>query len=220
MKSKGFTLVEMMVVVVIFSLVALFLTNYLVSERKQHKAYELMIETRNNVLSALSTVAHDIRMLGSDPTLSEQFGLWYEDQSHAFRTDANRVIFTADINPVIGVTGDGSWNPALETFGFYLQGNTIFRPTVDIQRRWTPASDLPLVSGITNLTFTYRVWDEAGDSIMVVSNPTPAQIDDVLAIDVSITGQSRERLPTTGRFYTFTGQTRVTIRTKIDEMGG
>ncbi|HID32189.1 MAG TPA: prepilin-type N-terminal cleavage/methylation domain-containing protein [bacterium (Candidatus Stahlbacteria)] len=215
MKTKGFTLVEMMVVVLILSLVAVFLTNYLLSEQKQHKAYDLIVETRNNVLSALNLISQDLRMLGADPNFTDRFGLWFQDNTGGFQTDSTRMIFTSDINPAPGQLGDGSWNLQTETFGFYLQGDTIFRPTVDIDRNWTPQFDHPLVSGITNLTFSYRVWDEGLQQMIDVPNPTPAQIDNVMAVDVTVAGQSREILPTTHQFYTFTGQTRVTIRTRL-----
>lgn len=215
MKNRGFTLVEMMVVIVIFSLIAIFLTNYLLSERKQHEAYELMVQTRSDVLSALNLISHDLRMLGADPKYTDKFSIWFQDNSMTFQTNHLQMIFTADINPVPGQLGDGAWNPRTETFGFYLLGNKIFRPTVDIQRNWTPNSDQPLVSGITSLTFDYRIWDEGTGTIIVVQNPAANQMDDILAVDVQVSGQTPRPLPTTQNTYSFTGQTRVTIRTRL-----
>ncbi|RKX69147.1 hypothetical protein DRP53_09070 [candidate division WOR-3 bacterium] len=215
MRRNGFTLVEMLVVVVIFSLVAVFLTNYLLTERKQHEAYELMVQTRNNVLCALNIITHDLRILGADPEFTNQFNFLYQDNSGNFQTDHFQMLFTADINPTIGQLGDGSWSPSTETFGFYLQNNTIYRPTLDIHRNWTPNNDRPLVNGITNLTFDYRVWDEGTQQIIVVTDPTPSQLDDVVAVDVHVTGQSSQPLPTTESLYTFSAQTRVTLRTRL-----
>jgi len=212
MRGRGFTLVEMMVVVVIFSLIALFLTNYLVTERKDHESYELQLQTRNNVLSAINIIAHDLRMCGSDPALTGTFGFLFQDNSGNFTTDHTHMLFRSDLDPDPSKCGDGNWNPVSETFGFYLNGTTIMRPSLDFNKNWTPNSDQPLVSDITNLTFNYHIWDEHIPGIIVVPNPTEDQLKDCIAVEVTVTGQSPRPLPTNNQIYTFTAQSLVKIR--------
>lgn len=210
MKDKGFTLVEMMVVTLILAMITLVLTNYLLSERKSHENYDLQLRTRNNVFSTLNIIAHDLRTLGSDPEFTGSFGFLKFDGTGLFETNDTAMLFICDVNPDPDQLGDGIWDPKRETFGFYRSGDTLMRPYIDISRNWYPDSSERLVERITNLSFLYYLEDGS-----TVNNPTAAQLPLVLAIDVTATSQSPRPLPGDTTLYTFTGQTRVTIRPRL-----
>ncbi len=116
LKEKGFTLVELLIVMAVGSIV---LTTVMISFLSQHKSYLVqddVVEMQQNLRLAVEMITSDIRSAGYNPTGADDVGI--------ITATAGRFGFTQDLNSD-GNTDDASGTPGEDpgeevTYGFSL----------------------------------------------------------------------------------------------------
>lgn len=119
--KRGFTLVELMVVVAISGLVAIAIMGAYKAQKRIMGAQEVVTDIQENVRTAIFTLGQDIRMAGYDPTLSGGFGITYvgfRDLNDANAVGGNSAFqFTADYDRDGVVDGNETVTFSLYEFG-------------------------------------------------------------------------------------------------------
>jgi prepilin-type N-terminal cleavage/methylation domain-containing protein len=162
-KAKGFTLVEMLVVMVILSIILVIIGQFIVDQSTTLRKQQLIANTQQNLRVAAEVMTRDLEMACYNPSRasSDTFG---------FRTfRPQNVAFTMDLN------GDGKVNPAIDTLpkadeyrGFFLYGDTLRRVRGAVGGSFFKFEDI--ATGVYYLNFTY--FDK--DSNVVPPGPPPA----------------------------------------------
>lgn len=135
--KKGFTLVELMIVVAVSGLVSLAIWGAYQAQRRIMSAQEVVTDIQENVRTAVFTLAQDIRMAGYDPTLSGNFGITF--------------VGSRDLNDNAAIGG----NSAIQFTGDWDDGDGDGRPG--------PANGV--VDG--NETITFSLYDFGADQGVV-----------------------------------------------------
>lgn len=159
-KEKGFTLVEMLVVMVILSIVLVIVGRFIIDQSTTLRKQQLIANTQQNLRVASEIMTRDLEMACLNPrrVLPDTFAF------QNFQT--NRVEFAMDLN------ADGHLTPMIDTLekldeyrGFFLSGTTL-------KRVRTPGNDgraEDIATGIYYLNFTY--FDK--DSNVIAPNTPP-----------------------------------------------
>ena len=175
MKSdkKGFTLIEIMVAIAIFSIFSVAMMKVYTGSTRSYATQEVAADVQQNLRAAMNIMVQDIRMAGFDPMSSELFGIT--------EATANKFRFTNDL-----LVEDGA-------ITLFDSSNRISSQFEEITYEWVAADSTlymileeniginltqPLVNNVTDLSFTY--YDAAG------STP-PASLDDIRSVDISMT---------------------------------
>lgn len=119
--KKGFTLVELMIVVAVSGLVAIAIMGAYKAQKRIMAAQEVVTDIQENVRTAVFTLTQDIRMAGFDPTLSGGFGITYvgfRDLNDNNSAGGNSALqFTADYDRDGVVDGNETVTFSLYDFG-------------------------------------------------------------------------------------------------------
>ena len=119
--KRGFTLVELMVVVAISGLVAIGILGAYKAQKRIMAAQDVVVDIQQNVRTSLFTLTQDIRMAGYDPTLSGGFGITFvgfRDLNDANAVGGNSAFqFTADYDRDGVVDGNETVTFSLYEFG-------------------------------------------------------------------------------------------------------
>lgn len=192
--QAGFTLVEMTIVVIVTSILALTMANFIETWLQQQSLSQSRTSLLSNAESALDNVNNDIKLSGSVDATNRwpdangpggnQYGWTSGSQVLVLAKSAvdssNNIIFS---DPQDYVTQK-------DNMIYYLSGTTLYRRTLDSTSSndaavttCPPASatktcpaDLKIATGVKSLTFSY--YDQNGDTV------TP---EDARSVEVSIT---------------------------------
>lgn len=138
--KKGFTLVEMVVVMVILSIVLVIVGSFIAEQSTTLRKQQLVANTQQNLRAAGELVTRDLQMACLNP-------MRVSGDTFAFRVfQANRVEFTMDLD------ANGQINPRDDALpkrdeyrGFYLNGDALVR----IRGEGTRPSTIPSPPGYT-----------------------------------------------------------------------
>jgi type IV pilus assembly protein PilW len=192
--DKGFTLIEMMVAIAIFSIALTTIYALFSNQVKASNTNREVVAMQQNVRAALSFMERDIRMAGFDPTGSSAAGIviangarlqFQIDQNQNGTIDAGETITYALDN--CDADGDGIADGTPCNLG---RDN-------DADGNGTADSFQPLARNIDALNFDY--FDADGNNI-TNKGVTPwvvpaAQIAAIQSIQVSIVGRSGAAIP-------------------------
>ena len=73
--SKGFTLIELMIALVITSILLAGIYTTYITQLKSHLTQQLIVEMQQNLRATMLIIERDIRMVGYDPTLNAGAGI-------------------------------------------------------------------------------------------------------------------------------------------------
>ncbi len=179
--NKGFTLVEMLVVLVISGLLISGVYSAFETQQKNYLVQEQVVEMQQNIRAGLEIIAHDLRLAGYDSSEDDIAGATITN------AEIDAITFSADLDD------DGSTSSDGENFGYdrYDSGTL----GVDVLGRSTSAAAItmteptaghfevsghsPFVLNVDGLEFYYQL----ADGTQTTSPTDPA---DIRSIQVTI----------------------------------
>lgn len=185
LNSRGFTLVELLITIVVSSfIVAAIYSAYQVNQR-HHTAQTQVIEMQQNIRAAMYIMQHELRMAGYDPTGSANAGF--------VTATAGRLRFTKDTTDTAGTAedGDGELDGPNEniTFGFSDDADNNGIPdsgTAQLGISYDGGGTYSAIADNIDLVrFLYTLEDASG-AIIQTTTPTTAQLDEIRSVTVSI----------------------------------
>ncbi len=191
-KKCGFTLVELMLVMVISSIVMGAIYSAYISQNRTYIAQDNVAEMQQNIRAGLGMLERDIRMAGYDSSGSKNFGFVNNvnfsnggAQLENVKTSNNVVAFTMDLDEDGGIDRamedvDGNGNKdmtEMEQVAYRLNGS-------DLQRYSTATGVVEwqtLAEEIENIEFNYMLDDGT-----TKNNPGTADLSSIRSIQISI----------------------------------
>jgi type IV pilus assembly protein PilW len=167
--SKGFTLVELMIALLVSSVVAGAIYFVYTGQQKIYTLQEAVVDMQQNLRAGLYLVGQELRMAGYDPQGSAGAGI--------VNATSNGINFTQDItdNAGTGTDGDGDVADANENI------TLAFNPATLQLTRNTGGGAQPFVDNVDFIEFVYTLEDGT-----VTSNPNPSTLDQIRTIQVSM----------------------------------
>lgn len=168
-KRAGFTLVELLVTLALFSIIIASIGAVLVPMRRSYTSQEVSSAVQQSVRMAVELMVNDIRLAGLDPMESANAGIEM--------ANATSMRFTADRVPEGATESDGEIKSNnSERLTYYLEGSDqSLRLRTD---EGTPSQTTQtLVNNVTNLQFRY--FDTDGNET--------AALADIRAVQVTLT---------------------------------
>jgi len=148
MNTKGITLLELLVALVMFSIIALGMGRYFVNQNRAFSSQVNSTMTRQDVRAAMDILTRELRMAGYNPAGAAFDGVEYNTE---------KLIVRADLD------GDGSLTGENEDVEYQWNGDegVIYRTVGDVKS--------VLIDKVENFSFEYRdkagkVIDNAGDA--------------------------------------------------------
>jgi type IV pilus assembly protein PilW len=135
---RGFTLVELMVVIAIASIMLAAMYGLFISLSRSYTTQEVRADVQQDVRSALNMMIRDIRMAGLDPQLKGIFGIT--------KSDPSEIIFTMD-NDKDGVLDSNNFE------NIAYKWDTIKE---ELQQSLDGGTYQPVISNVKDLQFTYK----------------------------------------------------------------
>lgn len=161
-RAQGFSLIELLVVIVVTAVLLLAFTGFYVSQQRAARRNEVEIETSQSLRTALEQMSRDIRLIGRDITRAPGF------------TRFNNVTAT-DLDFNIDTNDDGTG----ERNRFRLNGSTIEKCDGNAGTNCNVLADF-----ITALTFNYL---DCGGTAVASPNASTENRNKIGRIDVSLT---------------------------------
>jgi len=195
--KRGFTLVELMVVVAVSGLVAVAIMGAYKAQKRIMAAQEVVTDIQENVRTAIFTLTQDIRMAGFDPTLSGGFGITYvgfRDLNDNNSAGGNSALqFTADYDRDGVVDGNETVTFSLYDFGAV---DGVVGTMTDLARNSGGGRQL-LAQNIQAIGLAYA-YDVDNDKALDTYTTTAGTQQVIWAIDSDNDGNLDRRLDTNG----------------------
>jgi type IV pilus assembly protein PilW len=196
--KRGFTLVELMVVVAVSGLVAIAIMGAYKAQKRIMSAQEVVTDIQQNVRTAVFTLTQDIRMAGYDPTLSGGFGITFvgfRDLNNANAVGGNSAFqFTADYNRD-GVV-DGNETVTFSLYDFGAADDEVIGTMTDLAKNEGGGRQL-LAQNIQAIGLAYA-YDVDNDKALDTYTTTAGTQQVIWAIDSDNDGTLDRRLDTNG----------------------
>jgi type IV pilus assembly protein PilW len=202
--KRGFTLVELMVVVAVSGLVAIAIMGAYKAQKRIMSAQEVVTDIQQNIRTVLFTLTQDIRMAGYDPTLSGGFGITFvgfRDLNDANAVGGNSAIqFTGDWDdgdddglpgPANGVV-DGNETVTFSLYEFGAAGTM-----TDLAKTEGGGGRQLLAQNIQAIGLAYA-YDVDNDKALDTYTTTAGTQQVIWAIDSDNDGTLDRRLDTNG----------------------
>jgi len=162
--DKGFTLVELMVVVALSTIIIVAIYSAYIIQQRTYYSQDQVIEMQQNIRSGLDMMAREIRMAGYDPTDSNNFSITAASN--------NSITFTMDLDE------DGATGGTNETITYTLSGTNLTRNN--------GGGDQPVAENIERIEFFYTLDDDS-------QTTTPGTLDDIRSIRISLLAIASQR---------------------------
>jgi len=114
-QEKGFTLVELMVVVALSTIIIVAIYSAYIIQQRTYYSQDQVIEMQQNIRAGLDMMTREIRMAGYDPTESNNPAISITAASN------NSITFTMDLDE------DGATGGTNETITYTLSGTNLTR---------------------------------------------------------------------------------------------
>jgi len=186
-EESGFSLIEMMMSIALSLVILAGVMNLFNNQRKVYSVQEQVSDMEQNVRSSMDFIIARVRMMGYDPSASNNFGLTNNTflNSSTAITDAVTLSFTRDVgdpppngaSPANGVLD----NNVNERFSFYLSGTDLMLGNIDIGTGSVNGGTV-LASNIDLFNITYTYGDE---TTSLGLDGIAATADDILPNDLS-----------------------------------
>lgn len=195
--KRGFTLVELMVVVAVSGLVAIAIMGAYKAQKRIMSAQEVVTDIQQNVRTAVFTLTQDIRMAGYDPTLSGGFGITFvgfRDLNDNNAVGGNSAFqFTADYDRDGVLDGNETITFSLYDFGAV---DGVVGTMTDLARNSGGGQQL-LAQNIQAIGLAYA-YDVNNDKALDTYTTTGGTQQVIWAIDSDNDGTLDRRLDTNG----------------------
>ena len=169
MTKKGFTLVELLIVLAISGIIMTGIYSAFKSQQDSYLAQEQVAEMQQNIRAGLYAMVSDIRMVGFDPLSTGNYGV--------VSATKDKFVFTADMNNDGGVPG--GVDPETFTYELYNSGTG----GTSLRRI---AGQSAVAENIEQLEFYYKLED--GTRTLA---PATAQLQNIRSVEISILAIAR-----------------------------
>jgi prepilin-type N-terminal cleavage/methylation domain-containing protein len=194
--EAGFTLVELLIVMIVMGIMSLTLANFIVTWLQQSSLSQARTDLLTNAEMALDTVTNDIKLSGS----ADQNNRWPDSNGPGGNqfgwTSGSQVLVLAkaavDSSNNIIFSDTAKYISQKDNEVYYLSGTTLYRRTLassspndSAVTTCPPASasstcpaDETVATGVSNLSFTYY---DADENVVTPSNARSVQISITLS---------------------------------------
>lgn len=228
-RERGFTLVELLIYVAMFSLVLTGMYSLFITNTRSYTSQENTMVMTQDLRATMQLMVTEIRMAACDPT--EVGGIGFVDNADdRYDTDANSIHFTRDITggDTDGIDndndgsvdetdevffGDGDTNDSHEDINYYLYTSNGIQKLG--RRTGGAGSPQPVAENITSLTLSYLFEDGDQGTPNETDGDTTNDLADIRSVQVSVTGETADVDPITGQ----TKQRTVTTWVKVRNLG-
>jgi len=166
-QEKGFTLVELMVVVALSTIIIVAIYSAYIIQQRTYYSQDQVIEMQQNIRAGLDMMTREIRMAGYDPTESNNPAISITAASN------NSITFTMDLDE------DGATGGTNETITYTLSGT-------NLTRRVGAGAPQPIAENIEQIEFFYTLADDS-------QTTTPGTLDDIRSIRISLLAIASQR---------------------------
>jgi len=207
--SRGFSLIELMISLLIFSLAMSAIYQLLNSNTKSYSSQENIVTRNQDLRAALAFMVREIRMAGCDPTAKGDIG--FKDDTGVTSgngTDLNSIRFELDITDTAG-TGDpdGKTDNPDEDINYYI---TTISGVQVLARRTADGDEQALAENVTALAFKY--YNEAGTELTNNPEVSDTDLEDITTVELSITAETPKIDPILKTKRSKTVSSRIDIR--------
>lgn len=213
MNNTGFTLIELMMVIVVSTVIMALVWTTTTMQERSYITQEQVVEIQQNLRAAINILSRDIRMAGFDPIESGNFdfvnNFTFENASASVQrtvnTDATQMAFTVDYNEngtldraTIDANGDGVVDMGdQEQVAYRLNSNALER--YSSLSGVVPWQDI--ASNIEAIEFNYILADGTTTTDPVATSDLP----NIRTVQLSILARADKKNPkiTDTDIYTF-----------------
>ena len=194
-RCQGFTLVELLVVMAIFSIIMGGIYSVFVRSNRVYISQEEIVAAQQEARSALDILGREIRMAGFIAA-DNKIGGADPINLPAFAGSANSAIEIATVGVDTTTLAfksdlDGDGNTDAVRYIYYHSShpnasrqNKLYREVMTYNGGWNvPIGEQLFLENIRNLTFTYQMVDGTTD-------PAPANLDDIRGVVINLEAQT------------------------------
>jgi hypothetical protein len=200
--QKGITLIEVVIYSALLFTIATLCYQFYQLNIRTYTIEKIKAELFLDLKLAITMMTKDIRLCGCDPLKSGHTGFINEsDHNDRYDTDTNSIHLSADLV----YPWDGKINDTNEEVMYFLypQARGLYKLGRCTRHSRRPQ---PVAENILSLAFQY--YDLSGN---IMPDP-PLPLKSIGSVDISITAQSVQPNPITGRMDKLSLQTRVWVR--------
>jgi len=187
-RNSGFTLVEMMIVILLSGLIIAALYSAHRTQQRSQTAQDQIVEMQQNLRSGFNFLQREIRMAGFEPVLGADAGIVTATNSS--------FVFTQDINDNGANTdpGDGDVADNGETITYGLANDADSDGIVDgggisslTRLAFGGIAAQPVADNIEAVEFLYLLGDDLTPSL----NPSAGELDTIRTVVISMLARTR-----------------------------
>ena len=188
-KNRGFTLVELLIYIALFGILSTFIYSLFIQNFKTYSSQQNSMVMTQDLRAAIGFV---------------------DDADDRYNTDANSIHFTMDIDDDAGSgSPDGDVDDENEDVNYYLYTTDGIQK---LGRRTGGGNPQPIAENIASLTFSYTFADGDIGVPDLTDGDTTNDLDDIRAVQITITAETAEIDPLTKQKKTKAYTTTVKIR--------
>ena len=208
-KNRGFTLVELLIYIALFGILSTFIYSLFIQNFKTYSSQQNSMVMTQDLRAAIGIMVRELRLAGYNPTGAVGIG-FVDDADDRYNTDANSIHFTMDIDDDAGSgSPDGDVDDENEDVNYYLYTTDGIQK---LGRRTGGGNPQPIAENIASLTFSYTFADGDIGVPDLTDGDTTNDLDDIRAVQITITAETAEIDPLTKQKKTKAYTTTVKIR--------